>query len=316
MEIIPIYIKNDPAGWHALRRKHIGASDVAALFNCGNSYTPTLNALYHEKRGNLPPETKLNLLAELGKAMEPFIAFVVSDIHGWRLEPCAFYHEHPEYPWLGCSLDYFVVESEHGPGVMQIKNVQQWAPGWTQSRAPDHVELQVQHEYLVCNAARVAEGLRPFTWGCIASLHSGNPEDVRVMLRKPEPKVHKHIIERTRRFMDDVAAGREPPLIGAEEYGHINDMFKFAEEEADPDPRDLRGDAILDDYVAEWIKASGEKKGVEQRVTEMKTRILHRMLAEAPQGGKIWKRWAARTDNYAIQVQKNGAIKVRPVGEA
>lgn len=314
MAIIPIDVKGDPKAWHELRRKHIGASDIAALFNCGNSYTPTLNGLYHEKRGNLPPEEGINLLAELGKAMEPFIAFVVSDIHSWRLEPCGFYHEHPEHKFLGATLDYFVIESEHGPGTMQIKNVQQWAPEWTSNRAPDHVELQVQQEFFVCNAARIAEGLKPFAWGCIASMHAGNPEDIRVMLRKPDAKVHKHIAERAGRFMADVAAGREPPVMGSEDYGHINDLFKFAEEEPDPDPLDLRGDALMDDYVARWLEASGKKKGVEMDVTEMKTRILHRLLREVPQGGQVFKRQAARTDNYVIRVQKNGALKVSPTG--
>lgn len=312
MAIIPIDIKNDAAAWHDLRRKHIGASDIAALFGCGNSYTPTLNALYHEKRGNLPPEEGVNLLAELGKALEPFIAFVVSDIQHWRLEPCRFYHEHPEHKFLGCTLDYYVVESEHGPGTMQIKNVQQWAQGWTQSRAPDHVELQVQQEFLVTNAARVAEGLPPFTWGCIASMHAGNPEDIRIMMRAPDMKVQKHIIERAGRFMADVDAGKEPPIMGSEDYAHINDLFKFAEEEADPDPKDLRGDAVMDDYIAQWLEASGQKKGVEMRVTEMKARILHRLLKEMPEGG-VYKRQAGRTDNYTVLVQKNGALKVNPV---
>lgn len=313
MTITPIDIRNDPKGWHALRRKHIGASDVAALFGVGNSYTPTLNELYHEKRGNMPPDDKIHLLAELGKALEPFIAFVVSDIHSWKLEQCQFYHEHPEHPAIGCTLDYFVVESEHGPGTCQIKNVQQWTPHWTQNRAPDHVELQVQHEFLATNAARIAAGLKPFTWGCIASMHAGNPEDIRVMLRKPDPKVHKHIIERVNRFMADVAAGKEPPIVGSEDYPHINDLFQFAEEEADPDPKDLRGDAQLDNHVAEWLKASSAKKAAEMDVSKYKAHILHRLMAEKTGGGGHYKRHTARTDNYAIGVQKNGAIKVKPI---
>lgn len=313
MPIIPIDQKNDEAGWLALRRKYIGASDVAALFNCGNSYTPTLNELYHEKRGNLPPEKGRNLLAMLGKAMEPVVAYIVTDIHNWKLEPCQFYHVHPEHPALGCTLDYFIVESEHGPGIMEIKNVQQWTPAWTQNRAPDHVELQIQHQFLVANAARKAEGQRPFEWGCIASMHAGNPEDIRIMMRKPDPKVHKHIIERGSAFMADVAAGKEPPIIGSEDYGHINDLFKFAEEEPDPDPLDLRGDAILDDYVAQWLEAGKNKKHIEMVHTEMKTRILHRMLKEVPQGGMVWKRYSARTSVYSIRVQKNGALKIQPI---
>lgn len=314
MAIIPIDQKNDEKGWLDLRRKYIGASDVAALFNCGNSYTPTLNELYHEKRGNLPPESGRNLLAMLGKAMEPVVAYIVTDVHNWKLEPCRFYHVHPEHPALGCTLDYYIVESEHGPGLMEIKNVQQWTPGWTQNRAPDHIELQVQQQFLVTNAARIAEGLKPFTWGCIASMHAGNPEDIRIMLRKPDPKVHAHIIERSTRFMADVAAGKEPPILGSEDYAHINDLFKFAEEEPDPDPLDKRGDAKLDNYVAEFLEAQGAKAHAEYKYKEAKTRILHAMLKEVPQGGMVWKRYSARTDNYSIRVQKNGALKIQPVG--
>jgi len=313
MAIIPIDQQKDPAGWHALRRKHIGASDVAALFGCGNSYTPTLNELYHDKRGNLPPESGRNLLAMLGKAMEPVVAYIVTDVHNWKLEPCQFYHEHPEHPALGCTLDYYIVESEHGPGIMEIKNVQQWTPGWTQYRAPDHIELQVQHQFLVTNAARIAEGLKPFTWGCIASMHAGNPEDIRIMLRKPDPKVHAHIIERTSRFMADVAAGKEPPILGSEDYDHINGLFKFAEEEPDPDPLDRRGDAILDNHIAEFLEAQGAKAHAEYKYKEAKTRILHAMLKEVPQGGMVWKRYSARTDNYSLRIQKNGALKIQPI---
>lgn len=310
MAIIPIDQINRPDEWHELRRKRLGASDCAALFDCGNSYTPTLNELYHEKRGNLPPDTGLNLLARLGKAMEPFIAFVVSDIEGWRLEPCQLYHEHPEYPFLGCTLDYFVVESEHGPGIMEIKNVQQFSPDWTQSRAPDHVELQIQHQFLVTNAARIKEGMKPFTWGCIASMHSGNPEDIRVMLRKPDPKIHKHIIERGKRFMDDVANGKEPPIMGSKDYAHINDLFKFAEEEPDPDPKDLRGHNEIDGYISLWLDATGAAKESESKIKEMKTRILHALMVEIPEKGGVWKRYSGRTDHYTIRVMKNGAIKV------
>lgn len=313
MAITPIDQRNDTTAWLELRRKHIGGSDVAALFNCGNSYTATLNELYHEKRGNMPPESGRNLLAKLGKALEPFIAYIVTDIKGWRLEPCELYHEHPEHPALGATLDYYVVESENGPGIMEIKNVQQWTPEWTNNRAPDHVELQVQHQFLVVNAARIAEGQKPFTWGVIASMHAGNPEDIRLMLRKPDPKVHKHIIERVTQFMADVDAGKEPPILGSADYPHINDLFKFAEEEPDPDPLDHRGDAQLDDYIAQFMEAQREKKSAEVRYNEMKARILHRMLKEVPQGGMVWKRYSCRTDNYSVRVQKNGAVKIQPI---
>lgn len=302
MAIIPIDQQNDPAGWHALRAKHIGASDVAALFNAGSSYTPTLNELYHIRRGNLASDRGGGLLASLGKALEPFIAYVISESYQWRTEACNAYHEHPEHKILGCTLDYFVVESEHGPGILEIKNVQQFSPGWTNVRAPDHVELQLQHQFLVTNAARIEAGLKPFTWGAIGSMHAGNPEDMRIMLRKPDLKVHAHIIDRANRFAADVEAMREPPLLGSDEYSHIAELFKAAVVE-DSDAKDMRGDHIMDDIVARYHEAKAQEKHHGQVADELKGKMLHRLMTEQPEGGMV-KRTAARTDNYAISVKQ------------
>lgn len=300
MPIIPIDQKKDPEGWHALRQKHIGGSDVAALFNCGSSFTPTVNELYHIKKGNIKNRDS-HILAALGKALEPFISCVIADNHAWKIEACEFYHIHPDHPALGCTLDYFVVESEHGPGILEIKNALPYAPGWTNSRAPDHVELQIQHQFLVTNAARKAEGLSPFTWGAIGSMHGGNPEDIRVMLRKPDPKVHKHIIERASRFMADVAAGREPPLLGAADYDHIAGLFKEAPVD-EFDAVDMRGDHILDGYMAEFLEAKAMVKKYETDQALLKAKILHRLLKQ--DGDEITKATAARTDNYVVNVNQ------------
>ena len=298
---MPIIEIKDDEHWHELRRNRIGASDIAGLFNCGNSWTPTVNELYHMMRGNLPRNRSAGVLAALGKAMEPFIAFAISDIHGWRLEPCKRYHIHPEHDHLGCTLDYDVVESEHGPGILQIKNVQQFAPGWSQNRAPDHVELQHQQEFLVTNEARIAKGLKPFAWGAIGAMFAGNPEDIRVMLRSPDPKVHKHIIERSSKFMQDVRDMKEPPLLGSEDYAHVAELFK-ATEVVEEEVKDLRGDAIMDDWVAQFHKAKAEIKHHEQVADEMKARIIHRLLTEKADG--MVKAISGRTDLYTIGVKQ------------
>jgi len=297
MTITPI--KNDEQ-WHALRNKTIGASDVGIVLGC--SPYGTLNELYHVKRGNYQPNFESKLM-EWGKAMEPVIATMISGEMYWTLQHCRDYHAHPEHPFLGATLDYYVIESEHGPGILEIKNVSTFSPDWGQNRAPAHVELQVQHQFLVVNAARRAAGLDTFKWGAIGSLHAGNPEDVRIMYRKPDPKVHKHIIEKCGAFWADVVAGNEPDLIGGHrELDHIVAMYSQAEEAPeDVALEDHRGDAVLDNLIAEHEQAKYEASNAKRRQDEFKAKILHRLIAIDNEG--VTRRMAARTDNYGVETK-------------
>jgi predicted phage-related endonuclease len=300
MPIIPIDQDGNEDEWHELRRKHIGASDIAALFNCGSSYTPTLNELYHIKRGNLPSNSG-GILAELGKVMEPFIAYMISDQFGWRLERCKAYHIHPEHTALGCTLDYFVVESEHGPGILEIKNVLPFSPGWSQTAAPDHIELQLQHQFLVTNAARVETGKKPFTWGAIGSMHGGNPEDIRIMIRTPDIRVHKHIVDMATRFMDDIKNHKEPPLIGSEDYQHIVDLFKSAVIQ-DETVLDLRGNGQITGMVSKYHECKAHIKFWNKELETIKTQLMHKLLTETKDG--IKKHFSARTDTAIINIKQ------------
>ena len=90
------------ADWHALRRKTVGGSEVAALFNC--SPYLTLNELYHLKRGNLR-DGHDNPFTRFGKRMEPIIAELVEDEMGWRLRQRDVHLYHDDHPCLGATLD-------------------------------------------------------------------------------------------------------------------------------------------------------------------------------------------------------------------
>lgn len=305
MAIIPI---TDEKMWHGIRKKHIGASEICALFGCGSSFTPTLNQLYFQKRG-LYYDGDAGALAEFGKVMEPIVAHMAAAENHWDVRQCKEYHEHPEYPWLGCSVDYYIDHSENGPGLAQIKYVQGFAPGWTKSRAPDHVEYQVQQEMLVTNAARIAEGREPFAWNAIVSMHNGNPEDIRVMHRVPKPNVHKAIIDRSKRFMDDVTAGNEPALEGAKEYGHLVDMFKAAE--TVEELLDLRGRADLDDLLAQYQMAHFDENEAKMKKETIKSKLIRHCLKI--EGDEISAHLAARTDNYSFGFRKGQSFhKAKP----
>lgn len=296
MTIIPI---ENEQQWHELRKLTIGGSEIGIVLGC--SPYGTLNELFHVKRGNFDLNLD-NKLMEWGRAFEPVIATLISGDMYWDLKHCRDYHIHPEHQHLGATLDYYVVQSEHGEGILEIKNVQQFAPDWTKERAPKYVEVQMQHQFLVVNAARKATGLKPFTWGAIGSLHAGNPEDVRIMYRKPDPKIHKIIIEQGGRFWQDVLDNKEPDLIGHKELDHITEMFKEAEPTTDETELvDKREDAALDDLIAWHEHYKAEASKAKRKQDEHRAKILHHLMAIDSEG--VTKTMAARTANYGVETK-------------
>jgi len=297
MTITPI---KDDAHWHELRNKTIGGSEVGIVF--GVSSYSTLNELFHVKRGNYKEDLEGSKLMQWGKAMEPVIAAFISGEMYWDLVPCKEYHQHPEHPHLGSTLDYHVVQSEHGPGLLEIKNVSTFSPEWTQTRAPNYCELQLQHQFLTVNAARQAAGLPTYKWGCIGSMHAGNPEDIRIMYRKPDPKVHAHIIKKVGEFWQDVQDCKEPDLMGHKEYEHIAAMFgKCEDPPAEQEIIDSRGDALLDDLICRHENAKHDKSVADKEQKMLKAKILHHLMVVSPEG--VTKRIGARTDNYGVETK-------------
>lgn len=305
-DIMTITQIKDEAHWRELRAAHIGASEIATLFSESPYLTP--NQLFHMKRGNLG-DVEESPLMRFGQLMEPVVAALIVEHYQWDMVKCQEYHEHPEFPWLGCTLDYYCTHPEHGPGIVQIKNVQNFAPGWTQSRAPTHVELQVQHELFVTNAARLAAGKEPFRWTAIGSMHAGNPEDIRVFFREQDKKVTDHIVNRSRKFWEDMKANNEPPLLGGQDYEHIVDLFKSAED-LPPEFKDFRGNGVFEMWAFEYVTAGMERLSAEKRQKEMKTRILHAMLdTTKPEPGRVTTAHTGRA-SVTVKFSSNGALRM------
>lgn len=298
MTITPITSEDQ---WHGLRRKHIGASEAGVLF--GDHPYETLASLYFEKTGIYSGELH-SALADFGRDMEPIIAKWAAEQNGWDVLKSNEYHEHPDHPYLGCTLDYYILTAEDGPGLMQIKNVQNFAPGWTQTRAPDHVEFQVQQELLVCNAAREAAGQTPFAYNAIVSLHAGNPEDIRVMLRQPNEKVHKAIIERGGKFWEMVESRSEPEVTGSQDFETIKGLFMEAEEPDEEDEvLDMRGQPQIDDLCAELEKARALRLSYDKEEKAIKTRLMR--YAMEIDNDEVIGYPVVRTDNYVINLNKS-----------
>lgn len=275
MPIIPI---ESPEHWHDLRRNHIGASEIQALLiendqleiSSDDSYV-TQNELYFRKKGIIDG-FEASPIMEFGNVMEPIIAHMLAAQNNWTIEKAHDYHEHPKHPFLGCTLDYYALETPEGAVLLQIKNVVHTSHKWTQTKATPYVEIQVQQELMVVNAARKAAGLEPFAAHCIGSMHKGNPEDIRIMYRPPLHDVCKAIIDAGHKFWSDLQAGREPDINSPKDYAHIMEMVRKAEKSERV--IDLYGIPEVDELARAYQAATEQRKAAEKREDLLKAKLM------------------------------------------
>lgn len=295
MPIIPI---ESEAHWHELRAKHIGGSEIAALFGASSFLTEF--ELYHQKRGNIG-KPYCSPLMEFGNDMEPIIAKWIAREMGWEIKLSRDYYEHPEIPCLGCTLDYYVLQSEHGAGVLEIKNVNSFSEGWTDTRAPNYVELQVQQQLMVVDAARKEAGLPPFNWAAIGSLHGGNPEGLRTMLRKPDPDVQKAIAKHAAEFWQRVETGNEPDFMAEKDAGLLQKFWERAVEAeevemVDVDDTEVEGLAMeYEDLGRQISSLQKQRDGVKGKIYDMLTVSREEPMAAAK---------VAHTDHYVVEAKQ------------
>lgn len=302
MPIIPI---NDETHWHELRGPRIGGSEIQALLIdheelalCSDDTFVTMNELYFRKKG-IKENNIASPIMEWGNVMEPLIANMIAAENDWTIEKAHDYHIHPEHDQLGCTLDYYALETQEGPCLLQIKNVVHTSHKWTQVKATPYVEMQVQHELMVVNAARQAEGLEPFRMHCIGSMHRGNPEDIRLMFRGPNPDVCAAIIDASGRFADDLKNNREPDITSPKDYAHILEMVKSSEKLERV--IDLTGKPDLDQLIYDWKQKKAEVKAAEKELDTMKAKIMRHCLTTEP---SLATYTVGRTDRHRIEIKE------------
>jgi predicted phage-related endonuclease len=170
------------AEWLALRDRHVGGSDVAALFNewrlpdgstrilhvyeappegsifieCQSPYKSSF-ALWHEKAGLVRESFEETERVRAGKHLEPALASWAQETWpDWKLRKVRRYLQHDEEPGWGASLDYEAVEKGHPP--VEFKNVDwlifrdNWQGDGDDLIPPIHVNLQLQSQIGVSRA--------------------------------------------------------------------------------------------------------------------------------------------------------------------
>ena len=148
----------DEADWLAMRKQDVTSTESAALF--GMSPYMTHFELWHAKHSGLAREFKSNERMEVGSFFEAPIAHYLAKKQGWTIEPMKDYMRQPELR-AGSSFDFRITSLDGGPAHLEIKNVDYLAfrDGWIEHddgtiEAPEHIEMQVQHQMMVSGYSR------------------------------------------------------------------------------------------------------------------------------------------------------------------
>ena len=188
----------DQTHWHELRSQHIGASDVAALFDM--SPFTTLWQLWMEKSGKLPPEDLSdNKSVQAGTFLESGIANWAAHRWDMKIEKVVDYYTADDCPGMGASLD-FQTDGGHPVEIKWSAHGDGWEyEGDTITCAPDNYVLQVLHQ-MACTDAE---------YGWLIALIRNEPRRMKVP-RSEEiiSKIKSHVAK----FWDSVSCGAEPPV--------------------------------------------------------------------------------------------------------
>lgn len=187
--------------WYHIRKRHVGASDVAALFDL--SPYKTKRELWLEKAGRSEDGFKENACTLFGKKAEPAIAEVVAFEKGWKVQNLEGYVTHPTTKGMGCTPDCEILDHEKGRGLLEIKNVGHFSytKKWQDNQPPADYQLQVMHQLACCQHLG-------FTWGAIGAWISG--QYLRVIEYEIRPKTIAILERAVTEFWESVEAGIEP----------------------------------------------------------------------------------------------------------
>jgi putative phage-type endonuclease len=188
----------DQIHWHELRSKHIGASEVAALFDM--SPFTTLWQLWMEKSGKLPPEDLSgNKSVQAGTFLESGIANWAAHRWDMKIEKVVDYYTADDCPGMGASLD-FQTDGGHPVEIKWSARGDGWEyEGDTITCAPDNYVLQVLHQ-MACTGAE---------YGWLIALLRNEPR--RMKIPRSEDVISK-IKSEVAKFWDSIRAGQEPPV--------------------------------------------------------------------------------------------------------
>lgn len=255
---------DNEADWLEARKQDITSTEASALF--GLSPYDTEFELWHKKSGNViaaPFEPSERM--RWGNRLQDAIAAGIAEDMGLQIKPLSGYYSRILPVRLGASFDYEIVSHVDGPGVLEIKKVdelifrQQWCADDGAEEAPKHIEIQHQTQLEA----------RDYGWGMIGVLIGGNR--VKVLRRQRDREMGLAIRERVAMFWESIEAGVAPKPDLAKDAEFIAKLYGFA----DPGKvYDGRGDSELSDLVLEYAAAAEAGKVAEEAKKRAKSALL------------------------------------------
>lgn len=201
MTIQTIEIQNQHQ-WLTERAKDVTSTEVSALF--GLSPYLTEFELFHQKRDAVVVKIEPNERMKWGNRLESAIAQGAAEDMGWNIAKLNVYMR-DQAARIGSSFDFEIKSSANGPGILEVKNVDwvQYQKNWIDDgngniEAPEHIELQVQHQMEISG----------FEWCAIVALVGGNEQ--KIVLRNRDRDIGKSIREKTGEFWNRVLQNQPP----------------------------------------------------------------------------------------------------------
>lgn len=270
-------VHTSEAAWLDARKVDITSTEAAALFGAG-VYVKTPYELYHLKAGTFPaPEFEGNERTRWGNRLEDAIARGIAEDLGLIVEPFKCYMRIPELR-MGSSFDFQIVGIveghednearamfiEHGPGIMEVKNVDgmQFKRAWLDDgetvEAPVHIEFQTQHQLEVAD----------LNWAIIAPLVGGNTP--RPIIRVRDNDVGAAIRSKVADIWSRINAGAEPAPDFTKDGATIAQVYR----DTDGSSVDLSGDTRLAALCRAYKKAGADEKAAKELKDSAKAEIL------------------------------------------
>lgn len=254
----PAKIASD--GDDAFRATHVGASEVAALFDCSPYLTRF--ELFHRKSGNISTPDFMadgmpnNERIEAGIRLEPAIIEWACDRWGYQRR------ETPKHLSNGAGLgghpDQLVICPERGPGLLEVKTAD-WLVAKKWGEEPPL-------NYLLQNLSY--QGLAECAWGDVVVLVGGN--QLRRFQYDFRPKLFAEIERRVADFWSAVRANDPPPP----DFTRDGDTLAEVLGEPTEATIDLRHDNAADHLACEYLAVKAEAKAATDRAEAIKCELL------------------------------------------
>jgi len=246
--------------WHELRSKHVGGSEISALFDAC-SYLTHLE-LYLIKSGQVSGMIEDNDRMLWGRLLEDAIGQGVSIKKGWDIVNPQRYYVCADTPGMGCTPDRIIHNAgKTTPGLLQIKVVDKFEfMKWDEGQPPLQYQLQLQHE-MACVG---------YVWGALAVLVGGN--DLQIFEYDAHTDAIRKIKSAINDFWASIGTGSEPRAV-ANDYEVVKDLYPLqAGKEVD-----LSADNELPELCARAMAAAERRKEAEKEEKAAKAEIIRKI---------------------------------------